>query len=242
MIDSDLSATDQDFIEDSVLNDAMTVQLNKWKDKLDSGHKRVGWKIGFNVKSDQLRMKLETPVIGFLTSETVLNSGDTYKGKTDTKLMVEAELAIHIGKDVSANASYEEMTHAIKGFAPAIEIVDILRSPGDITSILKDNLFHETVILGELNTEINNFMSKDICANVFVNGVDMQSSDHSRYPEDIREVISCVANILYKQGQVLQAGDWIIAGSITQPIEVNSGDEIKVSLSPFDSLLLNIEK
>ena len=230
------------FIDDSILMQGMQVQLSKWKTKLELGHKRVGWKIGFNAKADQNRMKIESPIVGFLTNESVIESGSTYKGSKDSKLMVEAEVAILIGEDVEANSSNEVLIKSIKGFAPAIEIVDFARTSHDMTSILEDNIFHETVIFGDINSNISNFTVKEILANVSVNGVDIESGDHSRYPDDICEVILCVANTLAKQNERLLSGDWIIAGSLTKPVEVNSGDKVVISLSPLGSLLVNIMK
>lgn len=231
-----------DFIEEIILTQGMQVQLSKWKNKLESGHKRVGWKIGFNTKADQARMKIQQPIVGFLTSESVLESGSTFTGNSSSKLMVEAEVAILLGQDVEANVSEELAVKAIKGFAPAIELVDIAKTAHDMSAILEGNIFHEAVIFGELSTNITNFKAQDISASVFVNDQSIQTGDASRYPENICDIVLCVANTLAKQGERLRAGDWIICGSITLPTEVQSGDKVDVSLSPLGSLQVNILK
>lgn len=236
------SILQQELVEGEILVQGMQVQLHKWKCILESGHKRVGWKIGFNAVTDQERMGLPSPIVGFLTSESVLESGDIYKGKKAAKLMVEAEVAILIGQDISTGADRAQAAAAIEGFAPAIEIVDVARAPHDITSILEDNIFHETVIFGDVSRDIPDLAAKDISANVLVNGQVMQTGDPSRYPEDISDVVSVVADTLAKQGESLQAGDWIISGSITKPIEVHTGDQVEVSLSPLGTLSAKIMK
>jgi 2-oxo-hept-3-ene-1,7-dioate hydratase len=230
------------FVDEDILVRAMAVQLDKWKCKLESGHKRVGWKIGFNTKDDQSRMGLTSPIVGHLTSESTLDSGGVYKGNAASKLMVEAEVAIFIGQHVPAGTNNEQAAAAIEGFAPAIEIVDFARSPHDMTSILEDNIFHETVIFGELTQNDSELKAKDINANVLVNGQSVKVADHSRYPDEFSEIVVCVANRLAKQGECLQEGDWIISGSITQPVEVHSGDQVDISLSPLGSLIVNIVK
>ena len=232
----------QDFVEEAIIMQGMQVQLSKWERILESGHKRVGWKIGFNVAADQQRLRLPSPIVGFLTSESVLDSGNTYKGKEDAKLMVEAEVAILIGKNVSADADKSQLADAIEGYAPAIEIVDVARTSHDITSILEDNIFHETVIFGEVNKNLPELSAKDISAQVLVNNQVAKTGDHTRYPDDLCDVVSVVANTLAKQGECLQAGDWIISGSITQPFEVHGGDYVEVSMSPLGLLSLNIDK
>lgn len=231
----------REFVEETILMQGMQVQLHKWQHLLESGHKRVGWKVGFNAVADQQRMRLPSPIVGFLTSESVLDSGSTYQGKKAAKIMIEAEIAILIGKDVSAAADKTQLAEAIEGFAPAIEIVDVARTPHDITSILEDNIFHEAVIFGELSRGMPDLTAKDISATVSVNSQIVQTGDPSRYPDDIREVVSVVADTLAKQGKCLQAGDWIISGSITKPIEVFAGDHIEVGLEPLGLLSLNIK-
>jgi len=231
----------QEFVEETILMQGMQVQLHKWQYLLESGHKRVGWKIGFNAIADQERMRLPSPIVGFLTNESVLDSGSTYQAKKTAKIMIEAEVAILIGKDVSASADKTQLAEAIEGFAPVIEIVDVARTSHDITSILEDNIFHEAVIFGEVSRDMPDLSAKDISAKVSVNSQVVQTGDPSRYPDDISEVVSVVADTLAKQGKCLQAGDWIISGSITKPIEVFAGDHIEVDLSPLGSLSLNIK-
>lgn len=235
------STTQQDFVEETILIDGMQVQLHKWQCLLESGHKRVGWKIGFNAMADQERMRLSSPIVGFLTSDTVFDSGSTYKGGNSAKLMIEAEVAILIGKDVPAAADKTQLADAIEGFAPAIELVDVARASHDMTSILEDNIFHEAVIFGELNRDMPDLTAKDISATVSVNSELVQKGDPSRYPDDICKVVSVVADTLAKQEKYLQAGDWIISGSITKPAEVFAGDHIEVDLSPLGSLSLNVK-
>ena len=234
------SIPQQEFIDNKILTQGMSVQLEKWKGMLASGSERVGWKIGFNTEADQQRMQLPSPIVGFITGDSVLDSGDTYKSHQAAKLLVEAEIAILMGKDVPASAERAELVKAIEGFAPAIEIVDVARTSHDITSIIEDNIFHETVIFGEVNKNLPELSAKDISAQVLVNNQVEQSGDHTRYPDNLCDIVSVVADTLAKQGECLQAGDWIISGSITQPFEIHAGDYVEVSLSPLGSLSLNI--
>lgn len=234
------STTQNNFVDEDIILQAMKIQLHKWQCLLESGHKRMGWKIGFNAIPDQERMKLASPIVGFLTSESVLDSGSTYKIKKGTKLMIEAEVAILIGKDVPAASNKTQLVDAIEGFAPAIELVDVARTTHDISSILEDNIFHEKVILGKVSKDMPGLTAKDISANVYVNSQEVQTGDSSRYPDDFSEIVSVVADTLAKQGSFLQAGDWIISGSITKPSEVFADDHIEVALSPLGSLTVSI--
>lgn len=230
----------QEYIDNEILNQGMMIQLDKWKTLIEAGNNRVGWKIGFNDTSDQARMKIPSPIVGFLTSDRVMSNAGLYKVSTSAKLMVEAEIAILISKDILETDSKSELEAAIEGFAPAIEIVDVARTTHDVLSILSDNVFHEAVIIGDLIKNNPNLSAKDVHASVTVNGKLVQTTEPSRYPEDLTDVVAVVSKTLRSQGEILKAGDWIISGSITKPYEVFSGDNIDVSLSPLGDLSLGI--
>lgn len=236
------SILEQEFIDNEILHQGMMLQLGKWKNIIDSGNSRVGWKIGFNTVADQARMKIPSPIVGFLTSDRVMKSGDLYKAGHSAKLMVEAEIAILLGEDVFETASKDELNNAIAGFAPAIEIVDVARTSHDVLSILDDNIFHEAVIIGELIKNKPGLSAKDVQAKVIVNDELVQAGEPSRYPDDLTDVIKVVSSTLHKQGEMLKAGDWIISGSITKPYEIFADDNIEVSLSPLGTLSLGIYK
>lgn len=235
------SVLQYEIIDEEILIQAMSVQLVKWKETVASGSKRVGWKLGFTPLADQQRMKLPYPIVGFLTSDSVLSSGDSYTAGAAAKVMLEAEVAILISRNVSANESAEQLKDAIEGFAPAIEIVDVTKSAHDITSILENNVFHERVIIGGLCKNYPDLLAAQVNASVTVNQQLVQTDDSSRYPDDFTEVVSVVANTLAKQGECLQADDWIICGSITVPVQVHPGDSVEVSLAPLGTLTTLIE-
>lgn len=234
------SVLQQEFIANKILNQGMMIQLDKWKTLIESGNNRVGWKIGFNDTSDQARMKIPSPIVGFLTSDRVMNNGGLYKVSESAKLMVEAEIAILIAKDILETDSKTELMSAIEGFASAIEIVDVARTSHDVLSILGDNIFHEAVIIGDLIKNKPGLSAKDIHAKVIVNDELVQVAEPSRYPEDLTDIVAVVLKTLVSQGETLKAGDWIISGSITKPYEVFAGDNIEVSLSPLGTLSLGI--
>lgn len=234
------SILQQEYIDNEILNQGMMMQLDKWKTLIKSGNNRVGWKIGFNDIADQARMKIPSPIVGFLTSDRVMSNGGLYKVSESAKLMVEAEIAILIAKDILETDSKSELEDAIEGFAPAIEIVDVARTSHDVLSILGDNIFHEAVIIGDLIKTKPGLSAKDVHASVTVNGNLVQTTEHSRYPDDLTDIIAVVSKTLISQGEILKAGDWIISGSITKPYEIFSGDNIDVSLSPLGLLSLGI--
>lgn len=229
------------YIDKNILHNGMHVQLQSWEKLLRSGSRRLGWKIGFNTSADQLRLGLMQPLVGHLTTNSVIKSGGCYNLKPGSKTLVEAELAIIIGKDIPVSSGRDKIKQSIEAFAPAIELVDVSDAPADIEQILMGNIFHETVILGEKYYQHELLSTNDIIASVKVNGECVENSDLTRYPDNFIDFVDVVAETLSQHNQQLMAGDWIITGSLIKPFEVSSKSTVELNMSPFGDVVLHID-
>ncbi len=193
---------------------ALERQLESWRAAIGRGAERVGWKIGLNIPEVQKRLGLTEPVIGHLISETRLEPGGTYSAAGAEALRLEPEIAIEVGQDGS-----------VAGVSPAIELVDVGRPPGGLEGIVAENVFHRAFAIGE---PISPVPGEKPTATVTVNGENREAAEAG---EDLDEVVRLVARLLDAAGERLEAGDRIIAGSITAPVEVEPGDEVAVEIS-----------
>src|SRR3954470_18295619 len=96
----------------------MREQLERRREALSRGADHVGWKIGLNIPEVQEQLGIDEPVLGFLTSATVVGDGAEFDASGAEKLMAEPEVAIELGED-----------ETIAGLAAAIELVDTGRPP-----------------------------------------------------------------------------------------------------------------
>jgi 2-keto-4-pentenoate hydratase len=193
---------------------ALERQLESWRDALGRGAERVGWKIGLNIPEAQERLGLTEPVIGHLTSETRLEPGGTYSAAGAEALHLEPELAIEVGPDES-----------VAGVSPAIELVDVGRPPGGLDGIVAENVFHRAFAIADVTSPAPD---DPPTATVTVNGKERESAPAD---DDLREVVRLVARLLREAGERLEAGDRIIAGSITPQVALEPGDEVAVEVS-----------
>jgi 2-keto-4-pentenoate hydratase len=203
--------------------DGMREQLERRRELLDRGASHVGWKIGLNIPEVQQQLGIEEPVLGHLTSETVLADGDAFDASASEKLMAEPEVAIELGEGES-----------IAGLAPAIELVDTGRPPrGEgVEGIVADNIFHSAVLLGASAD------GPPTRATVKVNGEERASADFS---DDLEEVVAVAGRRLAEAGESLRAGDRIIAGSITPQVgPLAPGDELEVEVAGLGRLRVTI--
>jgi 2-oxo-3-hexenedioate decarboxylase len=209
-------------------------QLASWRAELKGGARRVGWKIGLNVPEIQEALGIDEPVIGYLTTATLLEPGGEYFGRDALQLNVEAEIALEIGRDVPASVDPQDAREAIAGIAAAIELADVGGPRGDVQAIVAGNVFHRGVVLGESRPA---FPAEGVAATIAVNGEERAAADA---PDEFDEVVEVTARLLGAAGEQLRAGDRIIAGSITTPVAVRPGDAVTVDLGPLGSLDVRI--
>jgi 2-keto-4-pentenoate hydratase len=212
---------------------ALRTQLRWWRDALRDGADRIGWKIGLGIAEVGDELGREEPVIGHLTSATLLPSGATYRARGAADLRVDCEVALDIGRDVGPDADAGTAREAIAGLGAALELVDVGRPPDDLEGIVGANVFHRAVVLGHSRPAgpIGGAEARTI-----VNG---QLRDSARAPDDFAGTVCAVARLLGAAGERLQARDRIIAGSLTQ-VPVGPGDEVVAEIDGLGRLQVAI--
>jgi 2-keto-4-pentenoate hydratase len=205
------------------LDDAYQRQLTHWRAGLDSGAHRIGWKVGLNPPKVQEALSLSGPVVGHLTSATLLGADGAHSLAGAQAPKAEPEIAIEIGPDKT-----------IAGLGPAIELVDIPAlpsGPGDVPEVVATNIFHRAVAIGSSKP----VQSPDGAAWTFtVDGQVVSEGDASDYP--LADMIHAVADTLDEAGESLDAGDRIIAGALAPPPDVQPGQRLKLDLGSLGSI------
>ena len=204
----------------------MRRQLRARRERLQQGAAPIGWKIGLNVRSVQHRLGLERPVVGHLTTATLVRPGDTHSLAGATRAGAEPEIAIELGEDVPGGSAPDAARAAIAGLAPALEVVDVDRPFDDVETIVAANVFHRAVALGEPAGP----WADGLEAVVVVNGAEAHRFDAAQAAGDLAEPVTVIAGTLAACGERLRAGDRIIAGSLTPAVPVAPGDTVALDL------------
>lgn len=203
------------------LEEAYQQQLHHWRATLDSGAMRVGWKVGLNVPAVQRKLGLERSVIGHLTTATLVGADGSHSLAGTNTPRVEPEIAIVMG-----------VRGEIAGLAPALEVVDIDPTVTDAGAIVAGNVFHRAVAIG-ITREVTS--AEGVQATLDLNG-DVVQADAAAF--DLQEIVTLVDETLRSAGESLDAGDRIIAGSLTDPAGVSAGDRASVDLGPIGKLAI----
>jgi 2-keto-4-pentenoate hydratase len=199
-------------------------QLVAWRTLLEGGAQRVGWKVGLNAPPVMEALGLAHPVIGFLTGATVIESGGSHSLAGAVKPLVEPEVAIELRRDVGPGAEVDEALAAIESLGPALEVVDIPSPPEDVEAAVARNIFHRCVVFGPTRQDAA------VSGAELSLRVDGEERERGEVTTDLAETIRVVADLLGAAGERLTAGDRIIAGSLTTPVELAAGNSVELDL------------
>ena len=181
--------------------DGLRAQLELRDQLIAGGSHRVGWKIGFNTPVAQERLALEAPVVGFLTSATVLALDQPCPVAHAENPIAEAEVAIHVGPGGS-----------VAGLGAAIEVVDLDRPLEDLEELVARNIFHRAVLLGP---PVAGASLAGVTARVLVNGEEHETVDARAATGEPGDVLAHVGRLLAPVGEELRDGDVVIAGAMS---------------------------
>ena len=197
--------------------DGLREQLGSWRAEVKGGASRVGWKIGFNVPAVQQRLGIDSEVIGHLTTATRLEPGGEYSAAGSVRLVAEPEVAVEIGPGGS-----------VIGYAPAIELVDIDRDFDDVQAIVAGNIMHRAVVIGRSRPVLGAPVTGSIAGQEIV-----------AEPE-IDRLVALTADLVEQVGESLQAGDWIITGSLITPLPAKPGETFTLEFEHLGSVSVEI--
>ena len=174
----------------------------------------------------------DDPIIGHLTTATLLRTGDSYIAQDGAELRAETELALVIGQDVAGDASAAEAQAAIAGAAVALEIVDVRRPPDDLEGIVIDNAFHRAFVVGPARPVEPGALKGRLTINAKRRAWATAGENHA-------DVVRAVAQLLAAAGEQLQRGDRILAGALTH-VPVQPGDQIQADIRNLGAVKLTI--
>jgi 2-keto-4-pentenoate hydratase len=215
----------------------MREQLELRRARLAEGDEPIGWKVGFNAPAARTNLGTDLPLVGFLTDRGLLEDGATVALGGWAKPVLEAEIAVHLGRDVPGDASWEDVRAAIAGLGPAIELADLDPPPTDVRAVLAGNIFHRHVVLGPVDGSRST--GEGIGGRVLRDGEEIASThDPAALTGEIVEVVRSTAEQLAACGELLRAGDVVISGSVVPPQPIAPGQRIAVELGPLGGLSL----
>jgi 2-keto-4-pentenoate hydratase len=213
--------------------------LDERRRRLASGDRSLGWKVGFGSEDAMRRLRTDAALVGSLTARSLLGApaGVSLSGWVNPVL--EPEVAVHMGSDLSPGAHMAAAQEAVSDLGPALELADVDPPPRDVEQILAGNIFQRHVLVGPAESGVSPGILRGRITGP--GGGERVVDDPQATNGDLVGIVRHVADLLGEFGETLRAGEIVICGSIVPPISVASGDAVSYRLDPLGELSIRFE-
>ncbi|WIY26608.1 2-oxo-hept-4-ene-1,7-dioate hydratase [Parasedimentitalea psychrophila] len=227
------------------LDDAYAVQAALVAQKLASGRRRIGWKIGLTSRAMQDALKIDTPDSGVLLDDMLFETGAVVPASRFIQPRVEAEIAFIMKAPLAAaDITRADVLMATKCVAPALEILDTRIQRADpasgqvriVTDTISDNAANAGIVLGRERHAGQAHDLRWTGAIVSLNGTVEETGLAAGVLNDPVTSVLWLARRMATYGQQIEAGDIVLSGSFIRPIECPPGAEISADFGPFGSV------
>lgn len=233
---------------DLTIDDAYTIQA-AWRDlRVSRGEVIVGHKIGLTSRAMQAAMNITTPDSGFITNEMVFAPDSTLAAGDFCDPKVELELAFTLSTDLAGTElSVDDVLDATEFVQPAVELIaarSFRRDPNTgrtriVVDTIADNAANAGIISGGERVGPREVDLRWISALGYRNGTVEETGVAAGVLDHPARGIAWLAERYAQTGQTLEAGQTILAGSFTRPIDIRSGDDFRFDYGPLGAFGLS---
>ncbi len=224
------------------MDGAYAIQRALVQRKLDSGRKRIGWKIGLTSKAMQQALGIDIPDSGVLFDDMAFENGAIIPAGRFIQPRIEAEIAFVMREPLAGDSVTRETVYGATDYVTAaIEVLDtrILRkdpatgAARKIVDTIADNAANAGIVLGEERHPVGEFDLRWVGALVARNGEIEETGLGAGVLNDPLEGIVWLARRMHHYGQAIEPGQVVLSGSFIRPIECPPGSEISADFGPF---------
>jgi len=227
---------------DLTIDDAYAIQAAWQQIKLDRGEVLVGHKIGLTSRAMQAAMNITTPDSGFLTSAMVFEPESELITASFCDPKLEIELAFVLGEDLSGtDLTVDDVLDATNYVTPAVELIaarSFRRDPTTgrtrtVIDTISDNAANAGIIMGDVQVSARDVDLRWVSALGARNDVIEETGVAAGVLGHPARGIVWLARRYHEQGLTLAAGQVILAGSFTRPIDIRAGDDFHFDYGPL---------
>jgi len=225
-------------IERISLDEAYAVQEKFLAERLATGERAVGYKVGCTSPAIRTQFGLSEPICGRLIAPRIYSDGVKLDINDYVECALEPELVLHIGSDLDgSDLEASNLRQAISAVSPGIEVHNYRFWYGNPTSqeLIASNGIHAALVVGrkyELPPNVN--LNGEITT-LFVNGTATATGIGSEIMGGPIESLRWLVTHLQRRNQTIRAGDLVIPGSAAKLVHVKGGDSAEARFTHFGS-------
>ncbi|MDN6132527.1 MAG: 2-oxo-hepta-3-ene-1,7-dioate hydratase [Brevibacterium sp.] len=214
---------------DMTVEDAYAVQ-NEWRRRGEaSGRRLIGHKIGLTSKPMQQATGISEPDYGAIFADQVYDTGSVIDHSQYSGVRVEVELAFVLKDELRGpDISLIDVLRATEYVVPALEVLSsrIEMEGRTIVDTISDNAALGAMVLGGRPMAVDAVDLRRVGALLYRNESIEDSGLAAAVLDHPARGIVWLANKLAEHGDVLKAGETVLAGSFTRPMWVSPGDTV----------------
>jgi 2-keto-4-pentenoate hydratase len=229
---------------DLTADEAYRVQMAIVASKLRAGERLAGKKVGATNEAIQKAMMIPEPIYGHLFKSQQISSGMTVSLSQLIHPKVECEIAFTLGRDLSGpDVTSDDALEAALSVTASIEINDSRTRDWKIGTreVIADNGVAARFLLGEVVRSAGDLDLPGLQVVMKKNGEEIARSSGAAILGNPAESLAWLANKVAEHDGGLQAGEVVLAGSMTPMTPVESGDLIEARFDDLGKVSVRFE-
>jgi len=195
---------------------------------------RIGWKIGCTTPVMQRFLGIPEPCEGGLFQANVQAGPGRFPAAAHHRIGVECEIAVRLGRDLPpGEPGREALADAVEAVLPAIEVVDdryadfaALGAP----TLLADDFFQAGCVLGAPVADWRGLDLAALSGRMLVDGAEVGRGHGRDVLGHPLNALAWLAGTLARRGRGLEAGEFVLLGSLVQTQWIAPGAEVAIEI------------
>lgn len=225
------------------IDDAYEIQMKVVQMKVEAGRHVRGFKIGLTSKAMQRAVGIDEPDYGHLFDDMLHEDGCSLSAKRYHAPRLEVEVAFVLARELTGpGVTVSDVLAATRHVQPALELIDSRTTlPRKLVDTLADNAASAGVILGGRPVAPMDVDLRWLGAVVYKNAVIEETGVSAAVLGHPAAGVAWLANRLGERGISLKAGQILLGGSFTRPIEAAAGDVFHVDFGPLGGIAVSFK-
>lgn len=201
-----------------------------------AGYRRSGRKIGLTSKAMRALVDINEPDYGSIFFNSYFQNGSALPVSDFVIPRVEVEFAYKLRKSLDApNISRSDVVDATEFIVCALEVIDNRVDMTDlkIYDSIADNAAFAAYTLGDIPVYPEEIDMRNVGVIVWKNNQQVGASSGAAVMGDTTNGIIWLANKMVELGEPLQAGEYVMAGSVVAAMPAHAGDSFRAQFGKF---------
>jgi len=227
------------------VEDGYAIQRAWVRLELAEGRRIKGRKIGLTSRAMQVSSQIDEPDYAPLMDDMFFAQGGDIPFQRFIAPRVEVELAFVLGRPLAGpEVTLFDVLSATDYVTPAVEIIDArieqfdreTKAPRKVFDTISDFAANAGIVLGGRPVKPMDLDLRWVGAMLFRNGVIEETGLAAAVLNHPATGVAWLANKIAPHGESLEAGQVILAGSFTRPVNAQVGDSFHVDYGPLGGI------